>query len=132
MPERFGADERLRGLAEICFDLPEVVASTPTSQQCAFLIHGKPFAYYLIDPNGDGHNGVCFKALPGVAPSLIEGDPARFRRTAYLSKHGWVYLDLDAAPVDCNELRRFLTESYRLVGPRRLAGEVTPDDPEET
>lgn len=132
MTEKPCADERLRGIAEICFDLPEAIASTPTSQQCAFHVHGKPFVYYLIDPHGDGHNGVCFKARPETAAALLEGDPLRFKRAAYLSKHGWVCLDLDAAPVDWGELRGFVAESYRLIAPRNLALAVATSDPEET
>lgn len=133
MTEEPCADQRLKGIAEICLDLPEAVATTPTTQHCAFQVHGKPFAYYLLDPYGDGHNGVCFKARPGDATAMLEGDPARFRRTTYLSKHGWVCLDLDVAPIVWDELRALLAESYRLVAPRKLAGEVPgAADPEDT
>lgn len=115
------ADERLRGVADICHALPEAVASTRTGQHYAFEVRGKTFVYYLVDHHGDGRTAICFKAPRGMAEVLIDHDPVRFYRAAYLAQHGWVCLDLEAAPIDWDEVREVVHESYCLVAPKRLA-----------
>lgn len=119
------ADARLRGVAEICLGLPEADATTHTGQHYAFQVRGKSFAYYLVDHHGDGRTALSFRGPPGMAETLIESDPARFYRAAYVARYGWVCLDLEAAPIDWDELRAFLTDSYCLVAPKRLANAVS-------
>ena len=49
---------------------------------------------------------------------------ARFFRTPYVGKHGWVTLKVHAAPLDWDEIRELLAGSYRLVAPRHLAERI--------
>ncbi len=115
------ASASLRGVADICLALPAAEATSHTGQHYAFQVRAKAFVYYLIDHHGDGRTAISFKAPRGMSEVLIENDPRRFYRAAYLAQHGWVCLDLEAAPIDWDEVREFVLESYCLVAPKRLA-----------
>ena len=119
------ATASLRGVAEICLALPEVEASTHTGQHYAFQVRGKTFVYYLVDHHGDGRTAISFKGPRGMSDVLIDHDPRRFYRAAYLAQHGWVCLDLEAAPIDWDEVREFVLESYCLAAPKRLASAMS-------
>jgi predicted DNA-binding protein (MmcQ/YjbR family) len=45
----------------------------------------------------------------------------RFFVAPYVGKHGWVSQRVHAAPLDWKEIEGFVTESWRLVGPRSKA-----------
>ena len=86
----------------------------------------KKFAYFVNDHRGDGIVGVACKVLPGDNERLIEGQPSKFYRPAYLASSGWVGLRLDRK-VDWVEVRRLVTTSYRLLAPKRLT-RMLPED----
>jgi hypothetical protein len=67
---------------------------------------------------------VC-KVAAGQSEALIEGDPDRFYRPAYMHHHGWVGLRLDRLRIDWQEVEGRVVESYLLVAPKRLAASVT-------
>ena len=113
------ADERRERLVEICSGFPEVVFDG--DQHLRFAVRGRTFAYYLDDHHGDGRISVCCKAPPGDQEALILTDPERFYRPAYLARHGWISLRLDLPTVDWNEVSEVVTDSYRMVAPKRLA-----------
>lgn len=119
------ADPRLRGVAEICLGLPETEVATHTGQHFAFQVRGKTFAYYLVDHHGDGRTAISSAARRAWPKPSSKATPARFYRAAYLARYGWVCLDLEAAPIDWEELRSFLAESYCIVAPKRLANAVS-------
>jgi predicted DNA-binding protein (MmcQ/YjbR family) len=54
--------------------------------------------------------------------ALIHSDP-RFSVAAYVGKHGWIHVDA-SGPVDWDEVRELVIESYCLNAPRRLAKQV--------
>lgn len=116
---RAAADPARDRLAAICLALPE--ATGQGEQHLTFQVRGRTFAYYLDDHQGDGLVALCCKAPPGEAEALIAADPDRFYRPAYLGSKGWVSLRLDGPPVDWVEVAELVTESYRLVAPKRLA-----------
>jgi phosphoribosylglycinamide formyltransferase-1 len=87
----------------------------------AFAVRKKKFAYYLHDHHGDGIISVCFKALPEEGEFLIASEPDRFYRPAYIGPRGWVGLRLDLGDVDWTEVAQHVTDSYRLLAPKRLA-----------
>ena len=123
-------DPRLTRLAAICAALPEVVV-TRSGRHASFRVRGRTVAYFLDDHRGDeGIVGVVCKAAPGWADALVDAEPGRFYRPAYLAHRGWVGLRLDAGPVDWEEVEDLVTESYRLVAPRRLAALVDASEPE--
>jgi hypothetical protein len=92
--------ERRQQLVDVCTGLPEVTVEG--DQHLRFMVRGKTFAYYLEDHHGDGRIAVCCKAPPGDQDALIELDPERFYRPAYLPSS--VRLDLAAARPDIGVL----------------------------
>ena len=113
--------EGLARLRTICLALPGAEATSQTGQHTAFEVRGKKFAYHLVDHHGDGRVALCCKAPPGMQDALVASDPARFFVPPYLGPRGWIGLDLDAAALDWGEIAALVTESYRLIAPKRLA-----------
>jgi hypothetical protein len=116
-------DATLARVTAICLALPEATR-TDGGQHARFLVRDKTFAYYLVDHHGDGIVGLTCKAPPGAAEAMIAADPVRFYRPDYLGSRGWVGLRLDFDPIDWTEAAELLTDSYRLIAPKRLAALV--------
>lgn len=66
----------------------------------------------------DGAMGLGFKTDKVLQGMLVASDP-RFEIAAYVGKHGWVDMKLDASP-DWREVEHFILDSYRMIAPRRL------------
>jgi predicted DNA-binding protein (MmcQ/YjbR family) len=118
-------DPRLLQLAEICLALPETTRDT-MGQHAKFLVRAKTFAYFLDDHHGDGIVALSCKAASGINSMLAHDDPARFTLPAYLAPNGWIGLRLDVGEIDWQEVTAFVTDSYRLIAPKRLAALVPP------
>jgi phosphoribosylglycinamide formyltransferase-1 len=116
-------DPRLRRASDICRALPEVVRQL-TGRHAAFTVRKKTFAYYLDDHHGDGIVAVTCKVEAGANDALVASDPARFYLPPYLSSKGWIALRLDVGPVDWEEVRQLLTDSYRLIAPKVLVRSI--------
>jgi len=52
-------------------------------------------------------------------------DP-RFFRTPYVGRYGWVSLKCGAAPIDWTEVTSMIGGSFRMIAPKRLAGDEVP------
>jgi len=113
----------LHHLSEICLALPEATRED-MGDHAAFAVRKKKFAYYLHDHHGDGIVSVCFKAVTGEGPFLIDSEPDRFYLPAYIGPRGWVGLRLDLGDVDWAEVTQHVTASYCLQAPKRLAALV--------
>lgn len=59
-------------------------------------------------------------APPGVQLELIEREPERFFRPAYVGHRGWIGVHLDVDP-DWDEVTEILKDAFRLVAPKSLA-----------
>jgi hypothetical protein len=116
-------DRRLVRVTEICLALPEATRSL-TGDHAAFAVRGKKFAYFLDNHHGDGIIAVCFRTISGANRVLLASDPSRFYSPAYIGPRGWVGLRLDIGQIDWAEVTDFLTDSYRLAAPKRLASQV--------
>jgi predicted DNA-binding protein (MmcQ/YjbR family) len=116
-------DPRLARLTEICAALPEAERELH-GRHAQFRVRGRTFAYFLDDHHGDGRVGLNAKAPEGAAEALIEAEPGRFHRPAYLGHRGWIGLHLDVGEIDWDEVADVVTESYVLVAPKRLARQV--------
>jgi phosphoribosylglycinamide formyltransferase-1 len=123
MPRSNSEDPRLTRLTEICLALPEATR-TLMGDHAAFSVRDKKFAYYLHDHHGDGIISVCFRTQPGENEVLLASDPSRFYKPAYIGPRGWVGLRLDLGEIDWSEVADFITDSYRLTAPKRLAARV--------
>ena len=108
--------ERLR---PICLGLPEAVEKEAWGDP-TFRIRDKIFA---MEKRGDGRVSVWCKAPPGSQEVLVGADPELFFVPPYVGHKGWVGMRLDREP-DWDEVARFVTRSYRLIAPKKLAALV--------
>ncbi|MGK7867456.1 MmcQ/YjbR family DNA-binding protein [Falsiroseomonas sp. E2-1-a20] len=115
-PSRPRAIARLR---RICLALPEA-AEVETWDHPTFRVRNRIFA--MVQTAEDGP-AAWFKAPPGSQQLLLEAAPERFFRPPYLGHRGWVALRLEGS-TDWAEAAALVRRSYRLVAPRRLAGQV--------
>jgi predicted DNA-binding protein (MmcQ/YjbR family) len=56
--------------------------------------------------------------------ALVHTDP-RIKAASYVGKHGWITVDA-SGPLDWDEMRELVVESYCLNAPRRLAELAAP------
>ena len=113
----------LARLRKLCLALPESSERLSHGEPTFFVgakhgKGGKVFVSFVDDHHGDGRVGITFPARPGVQATLIEADPHRFYRPAYVGPSGWVGLRLDVG-LDWDEIAEIAEESWRLVAPRR-------------
>jgi predicted DNA-binding protein (MmcQ/YjbR family) len=127
MAKRSAEDSRLARVTEIALSLPEATRQIYGSH-AQFLVRKRTFAYFLDNHHGDGIVAVTCKVLPGDNKALAEAQPARFYLPHYLASRGWVGLRLDVGKVDWNEVREFLSGSYALIAPKRLAELLKADE----
>ena len=120
-------DPRLARLTGICATLPEAEREIH-GRHAQFRVRGRTFAWFLDDHHGDGRVAIHAKAPEGAAEALIEAEPDRFHRPAYLGHRGWIGLYLDVGEIDWDEVADVVVESYVLVAPKRLAREVGSTD----
>jgi predicted DNA-binding protein (MmcQ/YjbR family) len=72
----------------------------------------------LFSGTDDRPRGVIFKPDGDERPSLIQDE--RFYAPPYWGPGGWLALDLEAAPVDWDEVRELADASYRQVALKRM------------
>jgi predicted DNA-binding protein (MmcQ/YjbR family) len=118
-------DSRLIRLTGVCLALPEAMRECH-GDHASFTVRKKKFVYYLDDHHGDGIVAVCFKTMPGENEVLLASDASRFYSPAYIGPRGWVGLRLDLGEIDWDEVSDFVTDSYRLAAPKRLAASLGP------
>jgi predicted DNA-binding protein (MmcQ/YjbR family) len=108
--------DRLRA---ICLALPESVEKEAWGDP-TFRVRDKIFA---MEKRGDGRDSVWCKAPEGSQMVLVGADPERFFVPPYVGHKGWVGMRLDSGP-DWDEVAALVRRSYRLIAPKRLAGQV--------
>lgn len=112
-----GLDDEAVGLVrEICLALPEATEveqwEVPT-----FRVRNKIFTIASVD---NGRLGIWCKSERSVRDALVDADPDRFFVPPYLGKAGWIGIRLDE-PMEQSELADFISESYCMIAPKRLA-----------
>ena len=115
---------KLRRLALALPEAHEVEAwGEPT-----FRVRNKLFAMHAAAGNhhGEGREAVWCKAAPGNQGLMVAAAPDRFFVPPYVGPSGWIGIWLDAR-TDWSELTVLLSESYRLVAPKRLAAALSGD-----
>jgi phosphoribosylglycinamide formyltransferase-1 len=108
----------------VCLALPEA-ARELAGRHARFHVRDKTFAWYLDDHHGDGIVSVSCKMALDENREVAALDPARFYLPAYMAHRGWIALRLDAGKIDWSEVAELVTDSYRLVAPKRLAALVS-------
>ena len=104
---------RLRGL---CLALPGVQERLSHGEPTWF-VRGRSFAT-TADHHHDDRLAVWLAAPEGRQESLIETDPVRFFRPAYVGVRGWVGVYLDGS-VDWDELAMLVEQAHGTIGARR-------------
>lgn len=104
---------------EFCEALPEVQERLSHGAPSYFVRGKKMFVALHDDHHGDGRLGVWCAAPPGVQAVLLETEPDRFYKPAYVAQHGWIGLDL-TKDFDRDELEAIIEEAYRQVAPKTL------------
>ena len=117
-------DARLQHILDIIATLPEAEATTRTGQHYALEVRGKKFCYYTVDHHGDSRVAITYKAPRGELDAALARDPIRHFKPPYMAQHGWVGLDLDAEPIDWDEVTDVLTTAYRMTAPKTLAAQL--------
>jgi predicted DNA-binding protein (MmcQ/YjbR family) len=115
-----GEDSRLGRVTALCLALPEARRALRGSH-AEFRVRTRVFAYYLDNHHGDGIVALCCKTARGEQADWVASDPSRFYLPAYIGSRGWVGLRLDRGRIDWREVADLVTDSYRLVAPKRLA-----------
>jgi predicted DNA-binding protein (MmcQ/YjbR family) len=104
----------LKQVRAICLALPEAVEVEAWGHP-TFRVGKKIFAGF---GEHEGRPSLGFKPFPAHEEKLLE-DP-RFFTPPYVGRFGWVSVWLDG-PVDWDQIRGLVTESYRQIAPKRLA-----------
>jgi predicted DNA-binding protein (MmcQ/YjbR family) len=108
-------DPHLPELREVCLALPEAVEVEAWGRP-TFRAGKKIFAVFS---GTDEHaHGVIFKPEADERPALVQD--GRFYSPPYFGPSGWLALDLDAAPVDWDEVAELVEGSYRQVALERM------------
>ncbi|MBI5853417.1 MAG: MmcQ/YjbR family DNA-binding protein [Planctomycetes bacterium] len=107
------AERALKRYRAICLALPEA-HETLTWGEPHFRVGAKIFGGYGLE---DGRPVIGFKLERDHAAAIV-ADP-RFRPAKYGGRHGWVAMDARSID-DWAQVRALVTESYRLIAPKRL------------
>jgi predicted DNA-binding protein (MmcQ/YjbR family) len=106
---RPGADRVLTELRRGCLALPGAT-ETLTFGHPTFQVAGRTFA---VLEEYKGELSICVKV--GTALQGVFLADARFYKTPYIGKHGWVSLKVYAAPLDWTEIRQLVKASYESI-----------------
>ncbi len=114
----------LKRSAACVASLPEVTIEH-TNEHAAFIVADKKFAWFLNNHHGDGIVCICVKVEPELKETLLDMNPEKYLRPAYISRFGWLSIRLDTGSIDWSEIKQRLTDSYRIVAPKRLLKSLT-------
>lgn len=107
-------------LRRVCLALPEAHEVEAWGEP-TFRVRNKLFAMFAGAGNhhGRGRAAVWCKAAPGNQSLMVRAAPDRFFVPPYVGPSGWVGVWLGRG-TDWRELAELLSDSYRLVAPKRL------------
>jgi predicted DNA-binding protein (MmcQ/YjbR family) len=95
--------ERMRA---VCVSLTDAV-ETVTFGHPTFKVKGKAFA---VLETYKGDLSICVKVGKTLQGAFLAD--ARFYRTPYIGRHGWVSLKVHAAPLNWREIKSLISQSY--------------------
>ena len=117
---RSPADERLaERIRKICMALPEANEKLSHGEPTWFAGKGKVFAMLDSHHHGSPHLSVWLPQPLGAQEALIEADPARFFRPAYVGPSGWVGVILDTKP-NWSMVEELVRDAYLHVATAKL------------
>ncbi|HEU4526248.1 MAG TPA: MmcQ/YjbR family DNA-binding protein [Gemmatimonadales bacterium] len=115
-------------MRKVCLALPEAHEVEAWGEP-TFRVRNKLFAMYAAPHNhhGGGRPAVWCKAAPGNQALMVRAEPERYFVPPYVGPSGWVGVWLDRNP-DWSEVKELMTDSYRLVAPKKLAALLKADE----
>jgi hypothetical protein len=118
----------LARLRKVCLALPEAHEVEAWGEP-TFRVRNKLFAMYAAPNNhhGGGRPAVWCKAASGNQALMVRAEPERYFVPPYVGPSGWVGVWLDRNP-DWSEVKELMSDSYRLVAPKRLAALLVGDE----
>ena len=122
-PRRPASEPLVERLRKICLALPEANERRSHGEPTWFAGKGKVFAMLDNHHHGAAHLSVWLPQPLGVQEALIDSEPERFFRPAYVGSSGWVGVVLDTRP-DWTLIERLVREAYLHVATRKLAALV--------
>ena len=114
------ADEAIERLREICLALPEAHEQLAWEDHITWRIRKKIFA---MPTESEGRPAFECKAPSGAQAFLVDAEPERFFVPRYVGQHGWVGMYVDRN-VDWDDVREFITESFLMTAPKRVAAQL--------
>ncbi len=117
------AESALAAVRRICMALPETTERPSHGEPCFFVRDKKAFVHFHDDHHGDGIVGIWCAAPPGVQEQMVEAEPQRYYRPAYVGHRGWLGLRLDVDRDD-DELAQVIADAYRTVAPKSLVARL--------
>ena len=109
----------------ICLALPEMTERLSHGAPTWFVRGKKTFVMFHDDHHGDGRLALWAAAPPGVQEQLVESDPERVFRPAYVGPR-MIGVRLDRSP-DWDEIAEIAAEAYRCVRRRGWCASSTAD-----
>ena len=117
-------------LRAICLGLPEAIEKVSHGEPTWFAGKGKVFAMLDNHHHGAPHLSVWLPAALGAQEALIESDPKRYFRPAYVGSSGWVGVVLDMRP-NWAVVAWLVEQAFRLVAHPRLVAKLPARDQRE-
>lgn len=108
-------DPHLRELREVLLAFPEAVEVEAWGRP-TFRAGKKIFAVY--SGTDERPTAMIFKPDGDERASLLQDE--RFYAPPYFGPNGWLALDLEAAPIDWDEVRELADASFRQVALKRM------------
>jgi predicted DNA-binding protein (MmcQ/YjbR family) len=109
----------------ICMAFPEANERLSHGEPTWFAGKGRVFAMIDGHHHDSPHLSVWLPQPPEAQETLIEADPERFFRPAYVGGSGWVGMVLDTRP-DWSLVAELVREAYLHVAAPKLRRRLTP------
>ena len=115
------AEEHLKRVRRLCLALPgsweKLSHGEPT-----FFMGKRVFAMFSNNHHNDGHLAIWLPATPGAQEELVQTEPKKFFRPAYVGAKGWIGVELPA--IDDEELSLHIHEAWRIVNAKTRSGKT--------
>jgi hypothetical protein len=113
----------LARVRKICLALPEVNERPSHGAPTFFVRDKKTFVMFHDDHHGDGRLAIWCAAPLGAQEAMVQAEPDRFFRPAYVGHRGWLGLRLDRE-LDWGEVAEVIEDAYRTVAPKTLVARL--------
>jgi hypothetical protein len=108
-------EEALARVRRACLTLPDTSERLSHGGPAFFIRSKKCFVMFLNDHHNDGRLAIWCAAPEGAQAEMVETDPGRFFRPAYVGHLGWLGVQLPE--VDDDELNAICREAFVTMAP---------------